>query len=89
MVPPCRGSIRALILRAPQVILQAIVPLPLIEFRGQSLSTGYFYLGFPLELFSGLLEQLTTLCRPCRLLTRIQSLTVMTVSSLDLLWLPW
>jgi hypothetical protein len=61
MVPPCRGYIQALILRAPRVILHAIVPLPLVEFPGQSLSTGYLFLSFPLELFSGLLRHLTIL----------------------------
>jgi hypothetical protein len=54
MVPPCMSSIWVL-------ILHVVVPLPLVEFLGQSLGMGYLILDFSLELFSGLLEQLTTL----------------------------
>jgi hypothetical protein len=62
MVPPCMSSIWVLILWAPpRVILHVVVPLPLVEFLGQSLGMGYLILDFSLELFSGLLEQLTTL----------------------------
>jgi hypothetical protein len=61
MVPPCRGSIRVLNLRAPRVILQAIVPLSLVEFLGQSLDTGYLFRSLLLDLFDGFLRQLTTM----------------------------
>jgi hypothetical protein len=49
MVPPCMSSIWVL-------ILHVVVPLPLVEFLGQSLGMGYLILDFSLELFSGLLE---------------------------------
>jgi hypothetical protein len=61
MVPPCRGSVQVLNLRAPRVILQAIVPLSLVEFPGQSLDMGYLFLSLFLDLFGGFLRQLTTM----------------------------
>jgi hypothetical protein len=42
-----------LILRGPRVILQAVVPLPLIKFPGQMFGAGYFFLGLLLDLFGG------------------------------------
>jgi hypothetical protein len=61
MVPPCTGSIRVLILRASRGILQAVVPLPLVEFPSQVLGMSYLFLGLSLNLFSGLLRWFTAL----------------------------
>jgi hypothetical protein len=50
-----------LILRAPRVVLQAVVPLPLVKFPGQTLGAGYLFVSLSLVLFSGFLRRFTTL----------------------------
>jgi hypothetical protein len=58
MVSPCRSSIWVLILGSLRVILYAVMPLPLVEFLGQTFGSRYLVLSLPLDLFNGLLREL-------------------------------
>jgi hypothetical protein len=58
MVSPFRSSIWVLILGSLRVILYAVMPLPLVEFLGQTFGSRYLILSLLLDLFNGLLREL-------------------------------